>query len=68
MWSSQRVYGRTWNGIWSVKIKLKIFLKGIYCSRAVFLNRWISTLSQGSHIRYTSYQIFTLQFITVAKL
>ena len=43
-------------------------------SRAEVLNLWVTTplgnqmtLSQGSHIRYPAYQIFTLGFITVAK-
>ena len=41
----------------------------------VVLSRWVTTplgiggtVSQGSHIRYPAYQIFTLQSITVAKL
>ena len=38
--------------------------------RAAVLNllRGQMTLSQGSHIRHPAYQIFTLRFITVAKL
>lgn len=37
-------------------------------SREVALNLWVMTLSQRSHLTHPTYQIFTLQFMVVAKL
>ena len=37
------------------------------CPKATVLNLWVDPL-RGWHIRYPAYQIFTLWFVTVAKL